>query len=118
MSTAAIQLTASIVACIEFLIASFPSFPSCPSRPFRFASDVGRGQVRGSVTHRRPDRRPARIHRYNARMDGRECYHCKQWIEEGEGHDCWTTTESCSHKGAVRGQDAWKRLRETAVSFG
>ena len=27
-------------------------------------------------------------------MPGRECYHCKQWIEEGEPHDCWTTTEA------------------------
>ena len=24
-------------------------------------------------------------------MGGRECYHCKQWIEDGEEHDCWTT---------------------------
>ena len=27
-------------------------------------------------------------------MAGRECYHCKQWVEEGEEHDCWTTTEA------------------------
>jgi hypothetical protein len=27
-------------------------------------------------------------------MAGRECYHCKQWVEEGEAHDCWTTTEA------------------------
>ena len=27
-------------------------------------------------------------------MAGHECYHCKQWIEEGEAHDCWTTTEA------------------------
>ena len=26
-------------------------------------------------------------------MAGRECYHCKQWVEDGEAHDCWTTTE-------------------------
>jgi hypothetical protein len=52
-------------------------------------------------------------------MAGRECYHCKQWIEEGEAHDCWTTTE------AVLTQDlsedlraAWERLRETAAAFG
>jgi hypothetical protein len=31
---------------------------------------------------------------YNGEMGGRECYHCKQWIEEGEEHDCWTTTEA------------------------
>jgi hypothetical protein len=27
-------------------------------------------------------------------MAGRECYHCKQRIEDGEQHDCWTTTEA------------------------
>jgi len=31
---------------------------------------------------------------YNLSMPGRECYHCKQWIEDGEEHDCWTTTEA------------------------
>jgi hypothetical protein len=52
-------------------------------------------------------------------MAGRECYHCKQWIEEGEAHDCWTTTEA-----ALTGQlsddlrDAWERVRETAAAFG
>ena len=25
-------------------------------------------------------------------MKGHECYHCKQWVAEGEAHDCWTTT--------------------------
>jgi len=25
---------------------------------------------------------------------GRQCYHCKQWIDEGEEHNCWTTTEA------------------------
>ena len=52
-------------------------------------------------------------------MPGRECYHCKQWIEEGEAHDCWTTTET-----ALTGdlsddlKDAYERVRETAVEFG
>jgi hypothetical protein len=52
-------------------------------------------------------------------MAGRQCYHCKQWIEEGEAHDCWTTTEA-----ALTGElsedlrDAWERLRDTAASFG
>src|SRR4029453_12306557 len=52
-------------------------------------------------------------------MAGRECFHCKQWIEEGEKHDCWTTTEA-----ALTGDlsedlmDAWERLRETASEFG
>jgi hypothetical protein len=27
-------------------------------------------------------------------MPGRECYHCQQWIEQGEAHNCWTTTEA------------------------
>ena len=22
-----------------------------------------------------------------------ECLHCKQWVENGETHDCWTTTD-------------------------
>jgi hypothetical protein len=52
-------------------------------------------------------------------MPGRECYHCKQWIEEGEEHDCWTTTEAALTEGLSDDlQDAWKRLRETAASFG
>lgn len=52
-------------------------------------------------------------------MAGRECYHCKQWIEEGEDHDCWTTTEAALNKDLSEDlQDAWERLRETAVSFG
>jgi hypothetical protein len=56
---------------------------------------------------------------YNAKMAGRECYHCKQWIEEGQAHDCWTTTESALTKDLSEDlQEAWERLRETAVSFG
>jgi hypothetical protein len=52
-------------------------------------------------------------------MTGRQCYHCKQWIEEGEEHDCWTTTEAALTEGLSEDlQDAWERLRETAVSFG
>jgi len=52
-------------------------------------------------------------------MAGRECFHCKQWIEEGEEHDCWTTTEAALTKDLPEDlQDAWERLRETAVSFG
>jgi hypothetical protein len=52
-------------------------------------------------------------------MAGRECYHCKQWIEEGEEHDCWTTTEAALTRDLPEDlQDAWERLRETAVSFG
>ncbi|MCA1585668.1 MAG: DUF5655 domain-containing protein [Acidobacteria bacterium] len=52
-------------------------------------------------------------------MAGRECYHCKQWVEEGEAHDCWTTTEAALTQDLSEDlQEAWERLRETAVSFG
>jgi len=52
-------------------------------------------------------------------MAGRECYHCKQWVEEGEAHDCWTTTESALTQDLSEDlRDAWERLRETAASFG
>ena len=52
-------------------------------------------------------------------MAGRECYHCRQWIEEGQAHDCWTTTEAAlTHDLSEDLRDAWERLRETAVSFG
>ncbi len=50
---------------------------------------------------------------------GHECYHCKQWIGEGEAHDCWTTTEAALTADLSEDlQDAWQRLRETAVEFG
>lgn len=52
-------------------------------------------------------------------MAGRECYHCKQWIEEGEAHDCWTTTEAALTGDLSEDlRDAWERIRETAVEFG
>ena len=52
-------------------------------------------------------------------MRGRTCYHCKQWVEEGEAHDCWTTTEAALTQDLSDDlRDAWERLRETAVSFG
>jgi hypothetical protein len=52
-------------------------------------------------------------------MAGRECYHCKQWVEEGEAHDCWTTTEAALTQDLPEDlHDAWERLRETAVAFG
>jgi hypothetical protein len=53
------------------------------------------------------------------RDTGWECHHCKQWVEPGEAHDCWTTTEA-----ALTGdlpddlREAWERLRETAAEFG
>ncbi len=49
----------------------------------------------------------------------RQCYHCKQWIEEDEAHDCWTTTEAALIEELSEDlKDAWERLRETAVEFG
>jgi hypothetical protein len=52
-------------------------------------------------------------------MAGRQCYHCKQWIEEGEEHDCWTTTEAALTEDLSEDlQQAYERLRETAVEFG
>ena len=52
-------------------------------------------------------------------MPGHECYHCKQWVEEGEAHDCWTTTEAALTRDLPEHlQDAWERLRETAAAFG
>lgn len=52
-------------------------------------------------------------------MAGRECYHCKQWVEEGEPHDCWTTTEAALTADLSEDlREAWERLRETAVAFG
>src|SRR6187401_2279619 len=52
-------------------------------------------------------------------MAGRECYHCKQWVEEGEAHDCWTTTEAALTQDLSEDlRDAWERLRESAASLG
>src|SRR6476620_5839038 len=52
-------------------------------------------------------------------MPGHECYHCKQWVDEGESHDCWTTTEAALTRDLTDDLlDAWERLRETAAAFG
>jgi Domain of unknown function (DUF5655) len=52
-------------------------------------------------------------------MATRECYHCKEQIEEGTPHDCWTTTEENLTRDLSEDlMDAWERLRETAASFG
>jgi hypothetical protein len=49
----------------------------------------------------------------------RECYHCGEWLEEGEAHDCWTTTESALTSDLSDDlRDAWERIRETVVEFG
>ena len=53
------------------------------------------------------------------RMRAHECHHCKQWIEEGEAHDCWTTTEAALTQDLSDDlKDAWERLREAAVELG
>jgi hypothetical protein len=52
-------------------------------------------------------------------MTGRECFHCKQWIDEGAPHDCWTTTEAALTADLSDDlRDAYERLRETAAEFG
>jgi len=52
-------------------------------------------------------------------MKAHECHHCKQWIEEGQAHDCWTTTEAALTDDLSEDlREAWERLRETAVEFG
>jgi hypothetical protein len=52
-------------------------------------------------------------------MRAHECYHCKQWVEEGEAHDCWTTTEAAlTEELSDDLRDAWDRIREAAVELG
>ena len=52
-------------------------------------------------------------------MAGRECYHCKQWIEAGTTHDCWTTTEAALTRDlSDELREAWERVRETATDLG
>ena len=52
-------------------------------------------------------------------MPGHECYHCKQWVEEGEAHDCWTTTEGALTRDLSDDlREAWERLREAAADLG
>jgi len=52
-------------------------------------------------------------------MRAHECYHCKQWIQAGQAHDCWTTTEAALTAELPEDlRDAWARLRETAIEFG
>jgi hypothetical protein len=52
-------------------------------------------------------------------MKAHECYHCKQWVEDDEPHDCWTTTETALTKDLSEDlQDAYARLRGAAVELG
>jgi hypothetical protein len=49
----------------------------------------------------------------------RKCYHCKEEIEEGARHDCWTTTEESLTRDLSEDlMDAWERLRGSAAAFG
>ena len=55
----------------------------------------------------------------NTDMPGHECHHCKEWIAEGQPHDCWTTTEAALTQDLPEDlKEAWERLRETAIAFG
>src|SRR5215203_1325367 len=53
-------------------------------------------------------------------MAQRECYHCKQLVDENDkSHDCWTTTEGALTADLSEDlREAWERLRETAAEFG
>jgi hypothetical protein len=52
-------------------------------------------------------------------MKAHTCYHCKQWVEEGEAHDCWTTTEDALTRDLPDDlREAWERLRETLGELG
>jgi hypothetical protein len=52
-------------------------------------------------------------------VKGHECYHCKQWVAEGDAHDCWTTTEAALTKDVSEDlQDAYARLRDAATELG
>lgn len=52
-------------------------------------------------------------------MAGHTCYHCKAWVEDGEAHDCWTTTEAALTRDLSDDlREAWERLRESAADLG
>ncbi|MSO81814.1 MAG: hypothetical protein EXQ53_00755 [Acidobacteria bacterium] len=56
---------------------------------------------------------------YNILMAGRECYHCKQWVDEGQDHDCWTTTEAELTADLSEDlREAWERLRQALAELG
>ena len=49
----------------------------------------------------------------------RQCHHCKEWLDVGAAHDCWTTTEAALTRDLSDDlRDAWERIRETAAAFG
>jgi hypothetical protein len=50
-------------------------------------------------------------------MAGHECYHCKQWVGEGEPHDCWSTTEAALTRHLSDDlREAWERRLLSASS--
>ena len=52
-------------------------------------------------------------------MAGRQCYHCKAWVEAGEAHDCWTTTETALTRDLPDDlREAYERVREAAADLG
>src|SRR4051812_41260607 len=52
-------------------------------------------------------------------MVARVCHHCQQPVEQGEPHDCWTTTEAALTDELPDDlREAWERLREAAVELG
>lgn len=52
-------------------------------------------------------------------MPARQCHHCRQWIQPGEPHDCWTTTEAALTRDLTEElREAWGRIREAAAAFG
>ena len=52
-------------------------------------------------------------------MAGHTCYHCKDWVEDGAPHNCWTTTEAVLTRDLPEDlREAWERLRESAADLG
>ena len=52
-------------------------------------------------------------------MPKRQCHHCKEWIEQREPHDCWSTTvEAATAELSEDLKDAFDRLHESAQEFG
>src|SRR5262245_59326000 len=52
-------------------------------------------------------------------MATRQCHHCKEWVEIGADHNCWSTTESALTRDLAEDlRDAYERLRDTAAEFG
>jgi hypothetical protein len=62
---------------------------------------------------------PRALGRIVLMASGHECYHCKEWLDDGVEHDCWTTTEQALTKDLSEDlRDAWARVRETAADLG